>query len=77
MSNSIAVIETYNRAKHAETKNGIASSLVSEVEKWFLNKDIMNIELSYLAQNSLASKVWPSLGYCPFRVSSHKVLASA
>ena len=58
-------------------KNGIASSLVSEVENWFSSKGVMVVELSYLAQNSLASEAWSHLGYSPFRVFSHKVLENA
>ena len=55
----------------------IGKELVSNTEAWFLNRGINVIELSYLAQNSLAEIAWGNMGYVPFRVFSHKVLRTA
>ncbi len=38
------------------------------------SKGVSVVELSYMAQNSVAEKVWGKLGFTPFRVFSHKVL---
>lgn len=55
----------------------IGRELVRSVEDWFLNREVNIVELSYLAQNSLAEMAWRNLGYVPFRVYSYKVLKNA
>lgn len=57
-------------------KKNIAKELVAKVEEWFSEKDIKIVELSYLAQNAIASDAWEKIGYTPFRVFSHKVLSN-
>ncbi len=52
----------------------IATELVTEVECWFKNQGITVVELSYLAENTLAEKAWRNIGYTPFRVFSYKNL---
>jgi GNAT superfamily N-acetyltransferase len=58
-------------------EQNIGSDLVSYAESWFLSRGVKVIELSYLAQNSLAEKAWSRIGYVPFRIYSHKVLENA
>ncbi len=53
----------------------IGKALVDNVEIWLLNRGVNVVELSYLAQNSLAEMAWGNMGYKPFRVFSHKVLS--
>ncbi len=55
-------------------KQNIAKELVANVESWFLDRGIDVVELSYLAQNTLAENAWRNFGYTPFRVFSHKVI---
>lgn len=55
----------------------IGSQLVQEAEKWFVTKGVNTIELSYMAQNVLAEKVWKKLGYKPFRIFAHKNIKSS
>ena len=55
----------------------IGKELVCRVEAWFLHRGIKVVELSYLAQNSLAEAVWSNIGYVPFRIFSHKALNNA
>jgi len=50
----------------------IGSELVQEAEKWFATKGVNKIELSYMARNALAEKVWAKLGYKPFRTFAYK-----
>jgi len=64
-------VATEYRAQH------IGKDLVQEVEDWLLSRGIHVVELSYLAQNTLAETAWSKIGYVPFRVSSHKVLGNA
>jgi GNAT superfamily N-acetyltransferase len=63
-------------AEEYRTQN-IGKELVSKVESWFLHRGVNVVELSYLAQNSLAETAWGNIGYVPFRVFSHKVLKNA
>lgn len=63
-------------AKEHRAQN-IGKELVREVEDWLLNRGINVVELSYLAQNTLAETSWRKIGYVPFRVYSHKILGNA
>lgn len=56
-------------------RQSIATELVEVAEKWFQTQGIDVIELSYLAQNTLAAQAWKGLGYTPFRVFSYKRLS--
>ena len=52
----------------------IGSQLVREAEDWFEAKGVNAVELSYMAKNALAGKIWGRLGYEPFRIFAHKIL---
>jgi ribosomal protein S18 acetylase RimI-like enzyme len=55
----------------------IGSQLVQEAEKWFVTQGVDTIELSYLAENVFAEKVWKKLGYKPFRIFAYKYIKNA
>lgn len=65
---AICWVDQEHRAKK------IAKMLVKNTEAWLLNCGVDVVELSYLAQNSLAEMAWEGLGYVPFRVFSYKEL---
>ena len=54
--------------------HNMGSQLVREAENWFSANSVKTVELSYMAKNALAEKVWGRLGYEPFRIFAHKVL---
>ena len=60
--------------EEAHRNQKIGKALVGRVERWFALREIKVIELSYLAQNTLAEKTWSKIGYQPFRVFSHKII---
>ena len=58
----------------AYRRRGVAARLVSATESWFKENGITNVELSYLACNTVAEPAWREMGYRPFRVFSHKTI---
>ena len=55
-------------------RRGLAEGLLRKAEQWFREQGMTQMELSYLAGNTLAEQAWQGLGFSPFRVYAYKPL---
>lgn len=58
----------------SDRREGIASALVEQAEKWFASKGMRYVEIDYMVGNSEADAFWNQTEYKPCRVSSRKCL---
>lgn len=66
---AICWVDTKHRSQ------GLAKTLLQHTEQWFAQRGITTIELSYMAQNTLAKTAWDALGYQPFRIFAYKQIS--
>ncbi|MGD8323403.1 MAG: GNAT family N-acetyltransferase [Gammaproteobacteria bacterium] len=66
---SVVWVEPESRGK------GIAGTLIDAAQSWFRNAGLRHMELSYMANNALASQAWARMGFRPFRTFAYKTIS--